>query len=101
MESPVFKIQDRKQWMDIYGVAWTISVVFDKIERIVDNIQQNQNVANLTNVLQDMPQTELLARTFLTSLPSVILDVIDIITLKPVVLVSDSLQFAHYDLARL
>ncbi|XP_032690190.1 uncharacterized protein LOC116853290 isoform X2 [Odontomachus brunneus] len=88
MESPVFGIQTKQHWKDIYSVAWAISVIFDKIEKITDDIRQNQNVANLTNVLQDMPQTEILVSSFLRNLPPIILDVVDMITLKPVALIS-------------
>lgn len=98
MESPVFGIQRKQHWQDIYGVAWTISVIFDKIERMVNDVQRNQNVANLTNVLQDMPQTEALVGTLLRSLSPVIFDVVDIITLKPVALVRDLLKSVRLNL---
>ncbi|XP_019697173.1 ATP-binding cassette sub-family A member 13 isoform X1 [Harpegnathos saltator] len=85
MESPVFGIQRRQHWQDIYGVAWTISVIFEKTEMMVDDIQQNRNKVNLSSVLQDMPQTEILVGTFLRNLPPIILDLIDMITLKPAI----------------
>ncbi|XP_014474957.1 PREDICTED: ATP-binding cassette sub-family A member 13 isoform X2 [Dinoponera quadriceps] len=88
MESPVFGIQTKQRWKDVYGVAWVVSLIFDKIEKLVDDVQLNQNVANLTNVLQDMPQTEMLVGSFLRGLPRVILDVIDMITLRAVSLIS-------------
>lgn len=95
MESPVFGVQAKQRWKDIYGVAWAASVIFDKIERIADDIRQNQNVANLTNVLQDMPQTEMLVSSFLRNLPPIILDMVDMITLKPVSLVSKLSRFVR------
>lgn len=92
MESPLFGIQTKKNWKNIYGLAWAISVIFDNIEKIIDEIQNRDHVAKLSDVLQEMPQTEMLVSTFLRNLSPVILDVVDIITLRPVPLVSDIFQ---------
>lgn len=100
MESPLFGVQAKQRWQDIHGVAWVVSVIFDKIEMLVDDIRQNQNVVHLNNVLQDMPQTEALVGSFLRSLPAIILDVIDMITLRPVALVSELLKFDYCDVIR-
>ncbi|XP_011684588.1 PREDICTED: uncharacterized protein LOC105447955 isoform X2 [Wasmannia auropunctata] len=88
MESPLFGIQTKKNWRNIYGLAWATSVIFDNIERIVDQIQQHDHVAKLSDVLQEMPQTEILVGTFLRNLSPVILDMVDMITLRPVPLIS-------------
>ena len=92
MESPLFGIQTKKNWKNIYGFAWATSVIFDNIEKIIDQIQNRDHVAKLSDVLQEMPQTEMLVSTFLRNLSPVILDVIDMITLRPVPLVSDIFQ---------
>ncbi|XP_018348552.1 PREDICTED: uncharacterized protein LOC108752306 [Trachymyrmex septentrionalis] len=88
MESPLFGIQTKKNWKNIYGLAWATSVIFDNIEKIIDQIQNRDHVAKLSDVLQEMPQTEMLVSTFLRNLSPVILDVVDIITLRPVPLIS-------------
>lgn len=88
MESPLFGIQTKKDWKNIYGLAWATSVIFDNIERIVDQIEKRDHTAKLSDVLQEMPQTEILVGTFLRNLSPVILDVVDMITLRPVPLVS-------------
>lgn len=88
MESPLFGIQTKKNWKNMYGVAWATSVIFDNIERIVDHIQKHDHVAKLSEVLQEMPQSEILVGTFLRNLSPVILDLVDMITLRPVPLVS-------------
>lgn len=90
MESPLFGIQTKKNWKNIYGLAWATSVIFDNLEKIVDQIQKRDRMAKLSDVLQDMPQTEILVGTFLRNLSPVILDIVDMITLRPVPLVSGS-----------
>lgn len=92
MESPVFGIQTKENWKIIYGLAWATSVIFDNIEKIVDQIQNNNHVAKISDVLQEMPQTEILVGSFLRNLSPIILDIVDMITLKPVALVS---RFLH------
>ncbi|XP_072756384.1 uncharacterized protein Ldd isoform X2 [Anoplolepis gracilipes] len=88
MESPLFGIQRKENWKIIYGFAWATSVIFDNIEKIVDQIQNNNNVAKISDVLQEMPQTEILVGSFLRNLSPIILDLVDMITLKPVSLIS-------------
>ncbi|KAL6258986.1 hypothetical protein P5V15_008908 [Pogonomyrmex californicus] len=88
MESPLFGIQTKKNWKNIYGLAWATSVIFDNLEQIIDQIQKNNHVARLSEVLQEMPQTEILVSTFLRNLSPVILDIVDMITLRPVPLIS-------------
>ncbi|XP_050450054.1 uncharacterized protein LOC126850786 isoform X1 [Cataglyphis hispanica] len=88
MESPVFGIQTKENWKIIYGLAWATSVIFDNIEKIVDQIQNNNHVAKISDVLQEMPQTEILVSSFLRNLSPIILDIVDMITLKPVALIS-------------
>lgn len=72
----------------MYGLAWATSMIFDNIEKIVDQIQKRDHVAKLSDVLQELPQTEMLVGTFLRNLSPVILDIVDMITLRPVPLVS-------------
>lgn len=84
----MFGIQTKKGWKNIYGIAWATSVIFDNIEKIIDQIQGNANVAKLSEVLQDMPETEVLFSSFLRNLSPIILDVVDMITLRPIALVS-------------
>lgn len=88
MESPLFGIQTKKNWKNIYGVAWATSVIFDNLEKIVDQIQKRNHVMKISDVLEEMPQTEILVGTFLRNLSPVILDMVDMITLRPVPLVS-------------
>jgi len=89
MESPVFGIQTKQNWKNIYGFAWATSVIFDNIERIVDQVQRNRYMVKLSDVLQEMPQTEILLSSFLRNLSPIILDIVDMITLRPIALVSD------------
>jgi len=77
----------------MYGIAWATSMIFDNIERIVDQIQKNSNVAKLSDILQDMPQTEILLSTFLRNLSPIILDIVDMITLRPVSFVRKSFGY--------
>jgi len=88
MESPLFGIQTKKNWKNIYGLAWATSVIFDNIEKIADQIQKRNHVMRLSDILEEMPQTEILVGTFLRNLSPVILDIVDMITLRPVPLVS-------------
>ncbi|XP_067204074.1 uncharacterized protein ldd isoform X2 [Linepithema humile] len=88
MESPLFGIQRKPAWKGMYGVAWATSMIFDNIERIVDQIQKNGHVARLSDVLEDMPETEILFSAVLRNLSPIILDVVDMITLRPVAFVS-------------
>lgn len=88
MESPLFGIQTKKNWKNIYGLAWATSVIFDNIEKITDQIQKRNHLMRLSDILEEMPQTEMLVGTFLRNLTPVILDIVDMITLRPVPLVS-------------
>lgn len=87
MESPLFNIQEKNGWEKMYAIGWATSVVLDNIERIVDQIQKNDHVAKLSEVVQDMPQTEIFLSAVLRNLSPLILDVVDIITMKPIHLV--------------
>lgn len=97
MESPLFRIQAKKNWKNIYGLAWATSVIFDNLEKIIDKIQEHDHVAKLSDILQEMPQTEILVGTFLRNLSPVILDVLDMITLRPVPFVSGIFQMYQFD----
>ena len=72
----------------MHAIAWASSVIFENVERIVDQIQKNDHTAKLSEVLQDMPQTEILLSAVLRNLSPLILDVVDIVTMKPIHLVS-------------
>lgn len=95
MESPLFGIQTKKNWKVIQGLAWVTSVIFDNIEKIVDQIQKNNHVAKISDVLQEMPQTEMLVGSFLRNLSPIILDIVDMITLKPISLVSQFFKYIY------
>lgn len=84
----MFGIQTKQNWKNMYGMAWTASIIFDNIEKIVDQIQKNDNVARLPEILEEMPYTQRFVGKVLRNLSPIILDVVDMITLKPVALVS-------------
>ncbi|KAK9294638.1 hypothetical protein QLX08_010802 [Tetragonisca angustula] len=86
MESPLFRA--RGMWKEMHAIAWASSVIFENVERIVDQIQKNDHTAKLSEVLQDMPQTEILLSAVLRNLSPLILDVVDIVTMKPIHLIS-------------
>lgn len=98
MESPLFGIQTKENWKIIYGLGWATSVIFDNIEKIVDQIQKNNHVAKISDVLQEMPQTETLVSSFLRNLSPIILDMVDMITLRPIALVSRFLKIYVFHL---
>lgn len=86
MESSLFS--SKGVWKETHAIAWASSVIFEYIEKIVDQIQKNEYRAKLSEMLQDMPQTEILLNAILRNLSPLILDVVDIITMKPIHLVS-------------
>ncbi|XP_017788277.1 PREDICTED: uncharacterized protein LOC108570860 [Habropoda laboriosa] len=86
MESPLFRMKDG--WKATHAIGWASSVIFDNVERIVDQIQRNDQVAKLSQVLQDMPQTEILLSAILRNMSPLILDVVDIVTMTPIHLIS-------------
>ncbi|XP_026675626.1 uncharacterized protein LOC108632621 isoform X2 [Ceratina calcarata] len=86
MESPLFRA--KSGWKEMYAFGWASSVIFENVERIVDQIQKNDHVATLSEVLQDLPQTEILLGAILRNLSPLILDVVDIVTMKPIHLIS-------------
>ncbi|XP_076548743.1 lipid droplet defective isoform X1 [Osmia lignaria lignaria] len=86
MESPLFRTKNG--WKEMHAMGWAASVIFDHVERIVDQIQRNDHVAKLSELLQDMSQTEILLSAILRNLSPLILDVVDIITMKPIHLIS-------------
>ncbi|XP_043253492.1 retinal-specific phospholipid-transporting ATPase ABCA4 isoform X1 [Colletes gigas] len=88
MESPLFSIQERNGWKNMHAIGWATSAVFYKVEKIVDQIQKNDHVARLPEILTDMPQTEIILSALLRNLSPLILDVADLITMKPVHLIS-------------
>ncbi|XP_033187616.2 lipid droplet defective isoform X1 [Bombus vancouverensis nearcticus] len=86
MESSLFS--SKGVWKETHAIAWASSVIFEYIEKIVDQIQKNEYRAKLSELLQDMPQTEILLNAILRNLSPLILDVVDIITMKPIHLIS-------------
>ncbi|KAG7198455.1 hypothetical protein KM043_005838 [Ampulex compressa] len=88
MESPIFEIQAKRDWKNVHGVAWASSVIFDNIERIVDQIQLHDRVAKLPDILQDLPQTQILTDTVLRNLSPLMVDLVDVITMNPIHLLS-------------
>lgn len=86
MESPLFHAKGG--WKEMHAIAWASTVIFDNVEKIVDQIQRNGHLVKLSQVLEDMPQTEILLTAILQNLSPLVLDVVDIITMKPIHLVS-------------
>ncbi|CAK9819447.1 ATP-binding cassette sub-family A member 13 [Anthophora plagiata] len=86
MESPLFRTKGG--WKEMHAIGWASSVIFENVEKIVDQIQKNDHVAKLSQVLQDMPETEILLSSVLRNLSPLILDIVDIITMKPIHLIS-------------
>ncbi|XP_053973403.1 uncharacterized protein LOC128873691 isoform X1 [Hylaeus volcanicus] len=88
MESPLFGIQEKNGWRNVHAIGWSATLILENIEKIVDQIETNKHVARLPEVLQDMPQTEIVLSAVLRNLSPLILDVVDIITMKPIHLIS-------------
>lgn len=86
MESPLFRAKGG--WKEMHAIAWASTVIFDNVEKIVDQIQRNGNLVKLSQVLEDMPQTEILLTAILQNLSPLVLDVVDIVSMKPIHLVS-------------
>lgn len=86
MESPLFHAKGG--WKEMHAIAWASTVIFDNVEKIVDQIQRNGHLVKLSQVLEDMPQTEILLTAILQNLSPLVLDVVDIITMKPIHLIS-------------
>ncbi|XP_063992095.1 ATP-binding cassette sub-family A member 13-like isoform X2 [Diachasmimorpha longicaudata] len=81
-ESPLFRIQERSAWKSLRALAWSISTIADKIEKILDDVLGTGDPGKPANVLHDMPETDLLLETALRNLPSISLDLIDIFSQK-------------------
>ncbi|XP_028982053.1 uncharacterized protein LOC107039836 isoform X2 [Diachasma alloeum] len=81
-ESPLFRIQERAGWKSLQAVAWSVSAVTDKIEKILDDVLGMNDPGNASQGLSDMPETDLLLETALRNLPSITLDLIDIFSQK-------------------
>ncbi|KAK2584735.1 hypothetical protein KPH14_007066 [Odynerus spinipes] len=96
MESPLFGIQTKSFWKNMYAIAWASSVIFDNIERTVDQIRKNNHVVKLSEVLQDLPATQILLETLLRNLPAVVLDGTDLISLNvPTLVISIIDQYKY------
>lgn len=93
MESPLFRAKGG--WKEMHAIAWAFTVIFDNVEKIVDQIQRNGHLVKLSQVLEDMPQTEILLTAILQNLSPLVLDVVDIITMKPIHLVSFFTLFVY------
>lgn len=87
MESPLLSIQRNGEWRNVHSIGWTSTTIFEYIEEIVDQIQTNNRVVRLPEVLRNLPQTEILLSALLRNLSPLILDVVDIIIMKPIHLV--------------
>ncbi|XP_076176197.1 lipid droplet defective isoform X2 [Ptiloglossa arizonensis] len=88
MESPLLSIQRNGEWRNVHSIGWTSTTIFEYIEEIVDQIQTNNRVVRLPEVLRNLPQTEILLSALLRNLSPLILDVVDIIIMKPIHLLS-------------
>ncbi|XP_066598930.1 uncharacterized protein ldd isoform X2 [Prorops nasuta] len=82
MEMPLFKIQAHEDWRNMYAVAWVASVIFENIERVVDQIQENGHSLQPTDLLYELPQTEILLNVLLRNLSPIILDTVDLVKVR-------------------
>ncbi|KZC04437.1 ATP-binding cassette sub-family A member 13 [Dufourea novaeangliae] len=87
MESPLFNIQEKTGWKNLHAIGWGSSVVSDMIEKILDETKKNNQSAVPFDVLPGMPVTYVLFSMIFHNLNDLILDVVDIITMKPVHLI--------------
>lgn len=88
MEYPLFNAKGTDNWEDIHAVAWASSLIADNIEHVVDQIQKKNNTVDLEDILNLMPQTEILLNKLLRNLAPVTLDVVDMTVKIPVHFVS-------------
>ncbi|OAD61200.1 ATP-binding cassette sub-family A member 13 [Eufriesea mexicana] len=72
----------------INAIGLASNVIFNNIERVVDGILKNNQTAKLSEMLPDLPETTILASAILRNLSPLVLDVVDIITMKPIHLIS-------------
>ncbi|CAL7936973.1 unnamed protein product [Xylocopa violacea] len=87
MESPLFRSKTGG-WKEMSAIAWASSVLFDYVERVADHVERNKYAVELSEILDDMPQTVILLSSILRNLSPLVLDVVDIITMKPIHLIS-------------
>ncbi|XP_011308769.1 uncharacterized protein ldd isoform X2 [Fopius arisanus] len=80
-ESRLFNIQEKEGWSSLQAVAWSISTITNKMERILDDLSGIKEPGRPTD-LDDMPETDLLLETALRHLPSISLDLVNIFTQK-------------------
>ncbi|XP_076760468.1 lipid droplet defective [Xylocopa sonorina] len=87
MENPLFRSKTGG-WKEMSAIAWASSVLFDYVERVADQVERDKYAVRLSEILEDMPQTEILLSSILRNISPLILDVVDIITMKPIHLIS-------------
>ncbi|KAI4485555.1 hypothetical protein M0802_012731 [Mischocyttarus mexicanus] len=80
MENTLFNINAESLWKDAYAIAWSTSVIFDSIETAISQIRKYDHVVRLSDL--SLPETQILLESFLANLSPIILDAVDMITLR-------------------
>ncbi|XP_043289977.1 uncharacterized protein ldd isoform X2 [Venturia canescens] len=81
-ESPIFDVRERTSWEVLYPLGRAASLVAGTIERVVDQIRAGNHSTKLSEVLHDLPQTEILLDVLLRNLAPLTSDLIDFMTSK-------------------
>ncbi|XP_035722982.1 uncharacterized protein LOC118441973 isoform X2 [Vespa mandarinia] len=80
MEKPIFNIQEQAFWKDINAIAWASSMIFENLEKTINQIRKNDGMIKLPEIISDLPETQILLETFFRNFLSIIFDVIDLIS---------------------
>lgn len=81
-ESPLFNVKSDVTWNALYPLARAVSIIADTVERVVDQINLGNGTARISDVMRDVPQTEIFLDVLMRNLAPLTLDVVDMLTIK-------------------
>ncbi|XP_076641439.1 lipid droplet defective [Halictus rubicundus] len=91
LESPLFNIQSKSGWKTMDSLGWLFTLVMEMMQNSlleVSRVDSGRVTQNHTGDTLELPETRNLISITLFNLRDLILDVIDIVTMKPIHLIS-------------
>ncbi|XP_024944655.1 uncharacterized protein LOC107271675 isoform X2 [Cephus cinctus] len=98
MESPLFNVQSKVTWRNLYALAWATDVIQEHLETLLQHLQEKNYSLELSEVLREMPQTTIVAKLLLENLVPITLDILDTITLmRPLHLFTGITEYQNHE----
>ncbi|XP_076284763.1 lipid droplet defective isoform X2 [Lasioglossum baleicum] len=89
LESPLFNIQSKSGWKIMDSLGWLFTLIMDMLQNAFLEVSRaDSGRVNYTHDTLELPETRDLISVTLFNLRDLILDVIDIVTMKPIHFIS-------------